>query len=758
MAKSPQVILTDKSSPAYTVTSSDTVLAVVGYATKGPLNQIETVVSKKEFIEKFGPISDIAPWSSLAVYRAFNQGNKVLFYRVEDGTAIASETAILNAVSPATGYQEFTPTSPISGYIAKKIYDFSVNVDSIGTRDVFVTSPETGDWSLSSLASEINTQLSATAGFVEFTNITPSSIVDGDFVLNIDVDGAGASDETVALVSTDTLETIVTKLNAELSGCVASVNSITNKIRIYSSSTGTSSTIDIGTPGSGTDLITIIGAVETTADGSATTGASASVNSDSSKIRITSGNAVVSSSSVDITTSGTVNGTEDLVALIGVDSAVPFVAEVAESSTDNILIKAVEKGSAGNKISVVKSSRPNVLTNEIINKIDIYYEDDGENNLKETYDDVSMVIADSNFFVKLINADIINGGSKWVNFEYEANDASPINFPDGTYTLGTGTIEFTTGDLIGDYDYKVGTDGIPVDPQANNSSAFVSALGTDGDFANMEEYDYHILITPDNGSEVVQNTAIQLAEFRGDFFYIADTPKSVTYSQVIDWHNGKNGLGRDSLLNTEYAATYWSWLSDYDTFHNEYVWCPSSVFMAEKFMEIDRKYGPWFAAAGDVRGKLIAYDYEKSPSLTQRDLMYGDLNAVNPIVFFSDKGLEVYGNKTLLRETKAESRIHIVRMKIYVKKLIKKAMDGLIFEPHNPASWSSATNKINSILESIRQAGGLENYKVIIDSNTNTPDVIAQSIMKGVIELLPFGSIEIIKLDIKMNNPGAVIK
>jgi phage tail sheath protein FI len=96
-------------------------------------------------------------------------------------------------------------------------------------------------------------------------------------------------------------------------------------------------------------------------------------------------------------------------------------------------------------------------------------------------------------------------------------------------------------------------------------------------------------------------------------------------------------------------------------------------------------------------------------------------------------------------------------MVIYAKKLIKIAMDQLVFEPHNSDSWARATNLINTILEPIRQNNGISDYRVTIDGTTNTASLIQQSIMSGVIQLVPVGTIEIIELDIKINAAGTAI-
>jgi phage tail sheath protein FI len=154
---------------------------------------------------------------------------------------------------------------------------------------------------------------------------------------------------------------------------------------------------------------------------------------------------------------------------------------------------------------------------------------------------------------------------------------------------------------------------------------------------------------------------------------------------------------------------------------------------------------------------LNAYNYEQSPSQADRDNLYGGLNAINPIVNFASKGLEVYGQKTLSRTSSAINRINVRRMIIYIKKLIKNAINGLVFEPNNADSWSRARTIINSILEPVRQANGLSDYKVVIDSTTNTPALIAQSIMSGIIQIVPMGTIEMIQLVLQINPVGSSI-
>ena len=541
MAKSPSVTLKEKDKSGYAVTSADTILAVVGYGEKGKLNEPVTITSKTEFISTYGTPPPDSPYSHLAVYRAFNQTNKIIYYRVGDTAGTSGDTAA-----------------------------------------------------------------------------RAESVITGD-------------------------------------------------------------------------------------------------SGDSYRVRV--------------------------------------------------LIDEFGSGWNGSFININSRANP---VGDTYWDIDFY---SGDSTLLESFNDISWNSGDTNFFETKINADEDNGGSSYFSVDTHGGGGgdgdSIIVITAGTYVIGEGdtagdTNYYITGDTwtAGDsqttgYDFRPGADGVPTN---GDSALLVAALSTTSDLANDELWNYHILITPDSSAQAVADAAVTLAAYRKDFIYIADPPYGLSYTNVANWHNGTASQGRTTALNTSYAAAYWPWLKDYNVNVSEYVWCPPSVFVAEKYLEVDRNYGPWYACAGDVRGKILAFDYETSPSFAQREVLYGDLNAINPIVNFASKGLEIFGQKTLLRATTALNRVNVRRMVIYAKKLIKTAMDQIVFEPHNADSWARATNLINSILEPIRQANGLDDYRVTIDETTNTADLIAQNIMKGVIQLVPTGTIEIIELSINILSPGATIQ
>jgi len=79
MANSPSITILEQDLSSYAVTTSSTVLAIVGFATNGRVDEPVLITSRNEFISTFGEPASDAPWSHLAAYRAFNQGNQIYF-------------------------------------------------------------------------------------------------------------------------------------------------------------------------------------------------------------------------------------------------------------------------------------------------------------------------------------------------------------------------------------------------------------------------------------------------------------------------------------------------------------------------------------------------------------------------------------------------------------------------------------------------------------------------------------------------------
>ena len=661
MALSPGINITEKDITTYTTVSNDTMLAIVGYASKGPIGVPTLITSKTKFIETFGTPPENSPYSGITAYNAFNYTDRMVFYRITDGTESPAEAVVVPSIYAKISYATPATITGVTG---------EVGVDEQAEGD-FIFESTTG------LTITVGTKV----GTISFTTTANASMTRAELFELIK-----------AQISLNPV--LYKEVKVELTD---------NKIVFTALNPGM------------TPFTVVDAGLE---------------------------------SNLHLSLGG--DTADDLT------EATPTT--IVATARKAFSIKAKELGSATNLISVVKSSRKSVTDKyTLIHTIKVYL----NGKLKETFDNLVMSFSLTEGSTSFMRT--ISDTSDYIEFaEADTTSTFPSYFPDGTYNLGASNygaidVAYNASSAPEYYTYRQGTDGIPTD-QTTVRSKYIAALAIDGDLGNDELYDFHLLTTPDTQDEVVQDAAIALAESRKDFMYIADTPFEYSYIDAINWHNGDDTYRTNQLVSS-YAATYAPWVKITNPGNGEATWVPPSVVISSKLLEIDKLYGPWAAPAGDTRGVLTGVsDYEYSPSKAQRDDMYGDPNTINPIVFFNTKGIEVYGEKTCLREEgKAMSRIHVRRLVIFLAKLLKKSLDSFIYESNSPATWAKASERLNAILDGIRNKGGLSTYEVIVDNTNNDAQSILENAMNVIIKIVPFGAIESIEVVLSVDMTGATI-
>jgi len=419
----------------------------------------------------------------------------------------------------------------------------------------------------------------------------------------------------------------------------------------------------------------------------------------------------------------------------------------------SVTVTAKTYGAWGNDITVrfysETSSQFNAVLGEFITetiyKATIYYED----KAVEQYDKIEWIDATSDYYVETLFIDTYGSGSDYVSIENTGTDNyPPVDIADDP------------NDFIA---LAAGANGIPVVDQSDglssteasllNSAVYTEILRGINTLANSETNEFDAILVPGQSSSVVINSALTLVGSRRDCIAVIDPPFGLNHEDVTVWHNGE-GHGNAAAFNTSYAALYWPWLYDYDPYNKQYVWLPPSGYVAKQYVYTDSVSDPWQAPAGMTRGRVTALDVEQSASQSQRDLLYGGMNAVNPIVNFVGEGLTIWGQKTLLRDTKATNRVNVRRLLIYAERLVAKMAKSFVFEPNDETAWADFTRKANAILEPIRIRRGLYSYTVVMDSNTNTSETIDQNRMIGYIFLQPVKTAEFIEVYFTITSTG----
>lgn len=267
---------------------------------------------------------------------------------------------------------------------------------------------------------------------------------------------------------------------------------------------------------------------------------------------------------------------------------------------------------------------------------------------------------------------------------------------------------------------------------------------------NKDEFSFKTLIAPGlnvSASKTTLDTIIENTTLRGDSFFVLD---SVMYGKSVD-----EATDESNLLDTSFAATYWPWVQVFSSELARNVWCPASTIIPGIYAKNDSIGAPWFAPAGETRGKVgrLVTGVEKKLSKANRDTLYS--NKINPIASFTDSGLLVFGQKTLQNAASALDRVNVRRMLLDVKDTIGGFADEILFDQNTETVRSAFVAKANAYLDNLIQRNGLYAYQVKMDGQNNTADIIDQNMLVGQVFLQPTKTAEFIVIDFTLTRTGA---
>lgn len=314
--------------------------------------------------------------------------------------------------------------------------------------------------------------------------------------------------------------------------------------------------------------------------------------------------------------------------------------------------------------------------------------------------------------------------------------------------------------LNGTYSLAGGSDGIPSDPDAQDSLLIGNLLGMTGLYAlsEPEQIDIDLVAVPGHSSSQVIQAQIDLCQnLRTDCMAIVDPPFGLTVKEIVQWQNGAHPLNPGVRFDSDFAALYWPWVKIRDSFNNVDVWVPPSGSVMAVYARNDFLARPWFAPAGITRGVVPNItDVFSRPTLEERDLMYGNRNAVNPIVQYIDsQDFVVWGQKTLQRKPTALDRVNVRRLMFYIEKRIRTASRVLLFEPHDETFRRNFVQIATKILEEVQTGRGLTDFIIKADTELNTPDVIDRNEFRARIGVQPTRAVEFMFLEFSIHRTGS---
>lgn len=359
------------------------------------------------------------------------------------------------------------------------------------------------------------------------------------------------------------------------------------------------------------------------------------------------------------------------------------------------------------------------ISNSAENKFDLKIKTSETGNVLYTFEDVSLVDTSPNYIGKVLKPTFLNVKT--------ISDVTATT-TNGVYTLVGGDNGFEEFD-----------------------SAAITALKK----LESSTYVLDLLTIPGVSSASVVAAGLTACETRGDTLYIVDPPASLDYEEVADWANGSGTFDDHTKFNSSHGTCYWGWQYIYDEVSKKEVLVPPSVVVAPAIARSEAISEPWFAPAGLTRGlvkNVIRSEY--APNDVEVNFLYEEPNSINSIITHEISGLVLWGQKTLWRNDTALNRINVRRLVTYIKRIVKRTCQYLLFEPNDSTTWIQFEDLLDPTFRSLVKNRGLYEYKIIPMKYTITPDDIDNSRMPAQILIKPTKSAEFIPIDIVITSTG----
>ena len=311
----------------------------------------------------------------------------------------------------------------------------------------------------------------------------------------------------------------------------------------------------------------------------------------------------------------------------------------------------------------------------------------------------------------------------------------------------------------GTYVLTGGADGIPGDPDDQDGFLIGNPVAFSGLYtiSEPEQIDLDLLACPGKASTSIIQAMLEICQnYRHDCMAIIDPPFGLTVGEITDWQNGTHPLN-GTRFDSDFGALYWPWLRMRDTHNKVDVWVPPSGSVMAVYAKSDQLAAPWFAPAGIVRGRVPNIsDVFSRPTLAERDLMYGSRNCINPIVQFTDTSdFVVWGQKTLQRRPTALDRVNVRRMMFVIEKRIRAASRNLLFEPHDETFRRAFRNIATDILREVQVGRGLTAFIIDASADLNPPDVVDRNEFRARIGVQPTRAAEFIFIEFSLHRTGS---
>ena len=372
-------------------------------------------------------------------------------------------------------------------------------------------------------------------------------------------------------------------------------------------------------------------------------------------------------------------------------------------------------------------------------------------------------------------------GSPYASFNSDAVD--PANYAEGTLLFNTRVSGYNVKEYKTSYvvnGTNIGpiwinaagnkADGSPFMGRKAQRQVVVTALQsvfTANDEIRADSRFFNIIACPGYAETYDEMIALNTAR-KETAFIVVDAPfRLKTPSDVSNWmSNSANATtnGEDGLVSSHtYSAVYYPHALTTDLAGNNVV-VPASHIALRTIASSDNAAFQWFAPAGYQRGLVsnassVGYidpqtgEYNSVVlSEGSRDTLYS--KKVNPIAFMPNRGLVVFGQKSLHPVASALDRVNVGRLICYLRYNFDQLAKPFLFELNDRMTRDQVTDTFERFLSDLASKRALFDFLVVCDDTNNTPTRIDANQMWIDVAIQPAKAAEFIYIPIRIKNTG----
>ena len=203
--------------------------------------------------------------------------------------------------------------------------------------------------------------------------------------------------------------------------------------------------------------------------------------------------------------------------------------------------------------------------------------------------------------------------------------------------------------------------------------------------------------------------------------------------------------------NGSYVAEY----GGYDKYYNgtlaSWIYLPKSVAGACAMAYCDTFSYSWMAPAGVARG-TINYTNGQLLKLTDDEIGLLYDNNVNTTRDCGNYGVVLWGQKTALKKNSLLNRINVRRCLNFIEKRLENMMTPYLFMQNSVNTRASARNDIDSFLQRVKSAEGIDRYQLSVTQDPEDPTIMNVNLI-----VYPTSAIEFIDVKVIINRSTVTV-